>query len=306
MTKAGREPVIQGSEASPSWPQPTGAWTCGAYLVTSIDDVAGELEALGLDEDEARLYLALVEGGPSRASTVASLTGFSRGKTYRLLDEMAEEGVISVALGHPRVYRARPPEELLETARQDLARERERIGEIEDRLVPAIQALAADAEEGAGPEWVVIEGRLALLRAAIKLIESAEEEIAFLGTQPLLATDAPMGRALLRALSARAGQGLRVRCLLDAELREGVSEHLGDPVERRWPKDPGATQLLVVDRREVLQWLIVDPSQRMALDGEAGVQSNATGLVAPAVRLFDLAWSALAEGGARTGPSPES
>lgn len=256
--------------------------------MTSIDDIARELEALGLDEDEASLYLALVEGGPSRASTVANLTGFSRGKTYRLLDEMAEEGVISVALGHPRVYRARPPEELLETVRQDLARERQRIKEIEGRLVPAIQALAADAEEDAGPEWIVIEGRLALLRAAIKLIEGAEEEILFLGTQPLLATEAPMGRALIRALSTRASQGLGVRCLLDAKLEEGVAEHLSDPVEPRWLKDPGATQLLVVDRREVLQWLIVDPSQRMALDGEAGVQSNAPGLVTPATRLFDL------------------
>lgn len=258
--------------------------------MTSIDDIARELEALGLDEDEASLYLALVKGGPSRASTVANLTGFSRGKTYRLLDEMAEEGVISVALGHPRVYRARPPGELLETARQDLARERERIGEIEGRLVPAIQALAADAEEGAGPEWLVIEGRLALLRAAIKLIEAAEEEILFLGTQPLLATQAPMPRALLRALSTRASHGVEVRCLLDADLKGAVAEHLDDPVDLRWLKDLGETQLLVVDRREVLQWLIVDPSQRMALDGEAGVQSNASGLVTPAARLFDLAW----------------
>ncbi len=256
----------------------------------SIDDVADELEALGLDEDEASLYLALVTTGPSRASKISNLTGFSRGKTYRLLDKMAEDGAISVALGHPRVYRARAPDHLLDAARQELSRERRRIEEIEDRLLPAIEALAGQSEDQAAAEWVVIEGRLPLLRAAIKLVEAADEEIAFLGSQPLLASDAPMARALLRAMATQADEGVTVRCLLDASLQDGLAGQLGDTVEQRWLKDPGGSQLLIVDGREVLQWLVVDTSQRMALDGEAGVQSNAPGLLAPAVRLFELAW----------------
>lgn len=249
-----------------------------------------ELEALGLDEDEASLYLALVTSGPSRASTVANLTGHSRGKTYRLLDQMAEDGVISVALGHPRIYRARHPEHLLDTARQGLDRERRRIEEIEDRLIPAIDALAGDGDERVAPEWVVIEGRLPLLRAAVKLVEAAEETICLLGTQPLLATDTPMARALLRALSSRAVQGVDVRCLMNADLQDPVDDHLTEEVERRWAKDLGSSQLLLIDGREVLQWLVLDTSQRMALDGEAGVHSDAPGLVEPAAQLFGLAW----------------
>lgn len=257
----------------------------------SIDEVAGKLEALGLDEDEASLYLALISHGPSKASTVASLTGYSRGKIYRLLDQMAEEGVISVALGHPRVYRARPPGELLEGMRQDLDREQRRIQEVEDRVLPAIQALAADAGEEGGPQWVVIEGRLAVLRAAIKLIEGADQEVAFLGTQPLLATDAPMVRALHRALAARATQGLEVRCLLSEDLSRGLEDLDEGAVDRRALGSPPAAQLLIVDGREVLQWLVMDTSTKMALDGEAAVQSDAPGLVSPAVHLFDLAWA---------------
>ncbi|MEK6924552.1 MAG: helix-turn-helix domain-containing protein [Candidatus Micrarchaeota archaeon] len=58
-------------------------------------DERGILMELGLSDGEARLYLALLGRGPSRAGELIRDTGFHRGTAYQLLDRLKEKGLVS-------------------------------------------------------------------------------------------------------------------------------------------------------------------------------------------------------------------
>jgi sugar-specific transcriptional regulator TrmB len=72
-----------------------------------------ELQKLGLNEKEARVYLALLDLGKSSAIAIADKAGVKRPTTYLVLSELARKGLVSVI---PRVkkalYQAESPEKL--------------------------------------------------------------------------------------------------------------------------------------------------------------------------------------------------
>ncbi len=53
------------------------------------------LVELGFSDGEAKLYLALLERGPSLAGKLIRDTGFHRGTLYQLLDRLKEKGLVS-------------------------------------------------------------------------------------------------------------------------------------------------------------------------------------------------------------------
>jgi sugar-specific transcriptional regulator TrmB len=76
---------------------------------------------LGLDEGEARTYLALLELGPSLASSVAKKTEIDRSVVYKKLGKLIDRGFASYHVRENRRYfQAADPAELL-----DLLEERE-------------------------------------------------------------------------------------------------------------------------------------------------------------------------------------
>jgi len=89
---------------------------------------------MGLDEGEAKAYLAMLELGPSLASSVAKKTGIDRSVTYKKLDDLIHKGFASYHIRENRRYfQATDPKELL-----DLARDREH--KLEE-LLPELRSL---------------------------------------------------------------------------------------------------------------------------------------------------------------------
>ena len=60
----------------------------------SPSPLAKTLQAFGLSEPEANIYLALLEIGPQPASVIAKKAGLKRGHTYNVLTFLLEKGVI--------------------------------------------------------------------------------------------------------------------------------------------------------------------------------------------------------------------
>jgi sugar-specific transcriptional regulator TrmB len=91
------------------------------------------LQNLGLNDKEARIYLALLEKGVSTAYAVATKAGVKRPTTYAILDDLAKRAVVhKVPKSNKKMYRVVPPEVLLE-------RKREELQDVED-ILPKLKA----------------------------------------------------------------------------------------------------------------------------------------------------------------------
>lgn len=72
------------------------------------------LSGLGLSDQEGRVYLALLELGPSSVMTIAEHAGIKRTSIYNFIDRLVELGIIHQKVaGKKKVYEAVDPQELI-------------------------------------------------------------------------------------------------------------------------------------------------------------------------------------------------
>ncbi len=81
-----------------------------------------ELETLtefGLSDAEARIYLALLETGPTLAGPIIKKTGLHRGTAYQVLQRLKEKGLVSsVIKGKKQYFEPVEPERLLDVLKE--------------------------------------------------------------------------------------------------------------------------------------------------------------------------------------------
>lgn len=77
------------------------------------DDLAKELEQIGLSENEAKVYLAGLELGPSTAQMIAAKATVSRPTTYIMIESLIKRGLMSsFQKGKRRVFAVENPDVL--------------------------------------------------------------------------------------------------------------------------------------------------------------------------------------------------
>ncbi len=104
----------------------------------AMDD--SDLEKLGLNRNEARVFRALVKNGPSIASDLVRITGFHRNIVYDNLDKLVERGLAGyIVEDGRRVYSASAPEAVLEMLERE-RRELDERGRLAERLLPQLRA----------------------------------------------------------------------------------------------------------------------------------------------------------------------
>ena len=206
--------------------------------VNSRDDIDLALGALGLGEEEARLYRLLVERGPSTVGALAPAAGLSRTKAYGVLDGMVARGLASMVGDRPRTYAAADPDSVLRR-RSEVLGSAERL--VRRRLVPRFRAQEGRARQS------TLRG-MAVMRRAEEMLARAKHEIV------LVATFLPHDLAVPLAASLRDvhERGVRVRTVVTQALMDDRRlRALRGAVDLRVTSAPRAG-MLIVDDEEVL------------------------------------------------------
>jgi sugar-specific transcriptional regulator TrmB len=142
---------------------------------------ADELERLGLNRSEAKVYLALLELGTSSAGTITDKAQVSPSKIYGVLEKLLQKGLISYIIkAKTRFYTAASPQKLKEYLEEE-KRGIERKEELLDKMLPMlrrVQKLAEDKQEAE-----IFVGFPAMKNAYFTMYDSAErgdEHLVFL------------------------------------------------------------------------------------------------------------------------------
>lgn len=247
-----------------------------------------EFVHLGVDAAQARAYVHLVEHGPLKATELAPVLGVSRPHTYRVLEQMAAAGLVTLTLERPARYVAVEASLLLSAL---AASSRERAAQAE-RLRTALGEVVfapAAGTAAAAHRFRVLPGRRAYEGALSDMLLRARSEHLFADTGPeerAGARRAAAWDAKRRAVEA----GLRVRAvvrpspatrLLVAEL----ARHGGADVRAATTHAP--VRFDIVDAREIL---VGFPFSDTEQDKESGLWTDAPGFVRAQAELFERLW----------------
>lgn len=140
----------------------------------------GVLEALGLTSNEARLYLLLLERGPSVAGQLIRKSGFQSSVVYHLLGRLQEKGVVSfIVEGGQKYYSGVDPahfEQLLAQREQELLQLKQNFSEV----LPQLQQKKKQTHK----ENVVqiYSGKHGLKTVFNDILQSADEYLVYGGT----------------------------------------------------------------------------------------------------------------------------
>lgn len=119
-----------------------------------------QLQQFGLDEKEAKVYLALLELGPAPIPNIARKSGVKRTSVYDILERLIKLGFVTMMTKKKhRVYSAEEPEKIKKFWLEQQKETKEKIQDL-DKILPELKSLFNIS---------------AILRPKIKFFEGIEE-----------------------------------------------------------------------------------------------------------------------------------
>jgi hypothetical protein len=264
-------------------------------LPISTAELSEALGLLGLSAAEASIYLYLTQAGPSKASDVAQGVRIRRPEAYRVLQGLVARGFVSASLSRPTRFDAAPAEKLFGQVYGAQEEAWERIARAQPRILEGLAALRVSAIP-LSPKGTfrILQGRLEATRAAERMVQEARRGIDLLDLHPRGSSGLLDLPNLADLTARRALDGIATRALLSGPPGETLAAARPRParlVLRYVPTDR-RVRGAVVDGREVLFWMVHDPSKRVGAEGDVAVWSDAPDFVSAQAFLFEHAWRA--------------
>ncbi|RLI13667.1 TrmB family transcriptional regulator [Candidatus Bathyarchaeota archaeon] len=178
------------------------------------------LKALGLTEQEAKAYLALVAHGELTAKEVSMLSGVPYSKIYGILERLRERGWISARPGRPKRYTALPPAEAVRTER--LRREAE-LKALEACVIEELQPLYERSRAVERPDIWIIRGLDGVLSKVREVLSRAREEVLLAVPSAAEGLLGPIEPSIAHLRFS----GIEVRILASEDLKEQLSALAG-------------------------------------------------------------------------------
>ena len=131
-----------------------------------------ELQEIGLNEKEAKVYLASLELGQSTVQDIAQKAGINRPTTYFIIDNLMKRGLVSsFHQGKKQFFVAADPDKLIDIAEQEKQRIVKREGLLE-KLLPQLRSI--NNKLTSKPVVKYYEGREGILTMLDEFITSKE------------------------------------------------------------------------------------------------------------------------------------
>lgn len=134
-----------------------------------------KLQALGLSEKEARVYLALFELGPSVATGIAKKAGINRSTAYVILGTLSGRGLVTqVRESSATLFSPTPPEQLVRHLEGKM-KQYAGLADAARKLLPDLKSLQkAQKGENRRPKVQLYEGAAAMRTVYEETLSSLE------------------------------------------------------------------------------------------------------------------------------------
>lgn len=252
------------------------------------------LASVGLEPEEAQLYLHLVAQGPSKASEVAKGLPMSRAETYRKLQTLVRKGYASATLHRPTQFVAAAPAQFMQILIDHQEALLDRMRSVGAQLTRALAHLRPVPADAAPHEetFRIVTGRREFYRLAAQMARRAQREFAFLNTTDGGAEQADKA-GFWTVLANRARSGLATKLVLrggeDAKQRvKEVSDVPNLSLHALQTETP--IRFAIADARELLISVIIEPVPNLTAKADVSIHTDASDFVGTLREFFDVTW----------------
>lgn len=222
----------------------------------------------GVGDKAARLYLAACRAGPVPASELARLSAVNRVEAYRLIKQLAADGLLSPTGTRPQRFAALAPDELVNRWIRRAADRLKRLETDRSRVLAEWEAGRSEILDRDPRKFAVLDGREAIRRFLRRRIGTAQHRVLVTGGGSWLA--ALIDGGLARALREAAGRDVRVRLVTEVgPTNLGEAKHFATFADLRHSATPVANRTVVVDRDGAL--VFVSGEEGLGRSGEEQV-----------------------------------
>jgi len=143
-----------------------------------LDSLSFQLSSiLGLEEMEANIYLNLLRVGPISASALAKEVDVERTKTYRTIEKLLNQNIVSTTFSKPKLCVATKPEEVLKMILQRKEDELKLLKDTKVDVVKKIKEMVPADHKNRMPTFHIIQGRANIYSNIGKLIENSTDNV---------------------------------------------------------------------------------------------------------------------------------
>jgi sugar-specific transcriptional regulator TrmB len=222
----------------------------------------------GVGDKAARLYLAACRAGPVSARELARLSEVSRVEAYRIIKQLAADGLLAPTGTRPQRFAALPPSELVDRWIRRAADRVKRLEGDRARVLEEWETGRTEILDRDPRKFAVLDGREAIRRFLRKRIGSAQRRVLVSGSGTWLAGLIDAGVA--RALKEAAARGVRVRVVTEVGLTNlAEAKHFAAFADLRHSDAPVANRTAVFDRDGAL--VFVSGEEGLGRSGEEQV-----------------------------------
>lgn len=273
-----------------------------------LSDLVSRLTLLGLDEDEAHVYLRLVQQGPSKASDLTPYFEMSRSKLYRVLDDLAEKGYLTKSMERPTMFDPVDPMEAFRVAIDRLSTRQNQLHRLAEELEDPLADLESTGSEESSENWQLVEGVDRIYDRIHDATVRAEESLWLASNDAMsLRTDVPAIEEIWHLVAERAEDGLQTRLLLDVQAQDEdrVPDWLpNDALKFRTFEASEPVHFLLLDGHQVILWARTSSLEGPQETDPVAVWTDAPGVVASQRLLFRTLWSTATPYREQGAPSP--
>ncbi len=143
-----------------------------------LDSLSSQLSSiLGLEEMEAHIYLNLLRVGPISASALAKEIDVERTKTYRTIEKLLNQNIVSTTFSKPKLCVATKPEEVLKMILQRKEDDLKLLKDSKGDVVKKIKEMVPSNHKNNMPTFHIVQGRTNIYSNIGKLIENATDDV---------------------------------------------------------------------------------------------------------------------------------
>ena len=236
---------------------------------------------IGLSENEAAVYLALLSLGPSPVIKVARGTGIKRTTVYVVLENLMQKGVVALELrGFKKLYVAESPEKLvsvLDERRNRLARD-----------IPELLSLYnLKGGESTMKFYEGFEGLKQVYESMLRDIRPHEVYRVLSHLEPVVNLDSDFFNDFFRR---RGKLPIEIRLLLqdtpEARRRKPLEKNFNEHIKILPPKVSLVTNLVVIPRRVLIQ---------QSREPVFGIVIENKSIIEMHEQMFDIMWQSIPE-----------
>lgn len=147
------------------------------------EELSAELSSiLGLDDLETKIYLNLLRTGPITASALSKEIAIDRAKTYRTIDKLSSNGIVSISFSSPKLCIAADPDEILSLTLKKKEEEILKIKSDGRKIIDKIKEVSSADTKSNVPTFRIIQGLENIASQVERMLETTTDIVYFVTT----------------------------------------------------------------------------------------------------------------------------